>query len=338
MEDDEDNEDFDDEDNEDFDDEHPDLPPEAGLDTPKGFEPNDKWLPTTTPRLRREAMRLWFVTRYCDPVHDTPYNGEEGGYLYVNGGPYTAEDELYGRFGGAASNDEELRAVIDDVESDGIEEWAPIHHEREIEYDEQFALIVNAGSEPLKRLRERLQQAQEVLRLEGSTEAKGFAQLLIYSSVIGALEAFLYETAHFWIDTDEKALRDLVTGLPVFQQEKIALADLFERHASIKDHVKGHLQNLVWHRWDKVAPIFKHALSVKLPSTNDFHGPLLKRHDIVHRSGYDKNRIPVAVTAGEIIELCSKIEAFAKELDLQIDERDMDLSVDALSADSPAPK
>jgi len=30
---------------------------------------------------------------------DTPYNGAEGGYLYIHGGPYTAEDELYRRFG-----------------------------------------------------------------------------------------------------------------------------------------------------------------------------------------------------------------------------------------------
>jgi hypothetical protein len=325
------------EDDEDFDDEHPGLPPEAGVDTPKGFEPNDEWLASATPRLRREAMRIWFVTRYCDPVHDTPYSGEEGGYLYVNGGPYTAEDELYRRFGGGVSNDEELRAVIDDVESDGIDEWAPIHHEREIEYDEQFALIVNAGSEPLQRLRERLQQAQEVLSLQGSVQAKGLARSLVYSSVIGALEALLYETAYFWIDTDEKALRGLVTGLPYFRQEKIAIADLFDRHAGIREHVKGYLQNLVWHRWDKVAPIFKHALDVQLPSTKEFQGPLLKRHDIVHRSGVDKNGTPVAVAVEEISELCSKIEAFAREFDRRIDDRNTDLGFDALSSDAPAP-
>jgi hypothetical protein len=170
------------EDDEDFDCEHPDLPPEAGVHTPKGFEPNDEWLAEAAPRLRREAMRLWFLSRYCDPVHDTPYNGEEGGYLFIHGGPYTAEDELYHRFGGGGiSDDEELRAVIDDVESEGIDEWAPIQHEREDEYDEQFALIVKTGSEPLKRLPERLRQAREVMTLEGSAEAKGLAQLIPYT-------------------------------------------------------------------------------------------------------------------------------------------------------------
>jgi hypothetical protein len=328
------------EDDEDLDDEHPDLPPEAGRDTPKGFEPKDNWLTAATPRLRREAMRIWFLSRYCDPVHDTPYNGAEGGYLFVNGGPYTAEDELYRRFGGGLSNDEEIRAVIDDVESEGIEEWAPIHHEREEEYDydERFALIVNAGSEPLKRLRGRLRQAQEVLGLQGSAAAQGLARSLVFSSVIGALEAFLYETAYFWIDTDENALRDLVTGLPVFREEKIALGDLFVRHAGLKGHVKGYLQNLVWHRWDKVAPIFKHALGVQLPGTKEFQGPLLKRHDIVHRSGIDKSGTPVAVAIEEISDLCAKIEAFGQELDSRIKDRDPDLGFDPRSADAPVPK
>lgn len=320
---------------EDFEEPRPDLPPEAGAHTPAGFDPNDDWFRVAAPDLRREAMRLWFVTRFCDPVHNTPYNGREGGYLFVNGGPYTAEDELYRRFGGGLSDDEEIREVIEDVESGGIEDWAPIQHEREDEYDELFALTVKSGSEPLKRLRERLQQAREVLSLEGSVEAKNLAQSLVYSSVIGSLEAFLYEIAYFWIDTDPRALRNLVTQLPMFRQEKIALAELFERHAGIKDYVKGYLQNLVWHRWDKVAPIFKHALSVELPSTRDFQGPLLKRHDIVHRSGRDKSGLPVTVTAEEIGDLCLKVEAFGQDLDIRIDDRNIDLGFDARSADNP---
>ena len=162
------------------------------------------------------------------------------------------------------------------------------------------------------------------------------AQKLVFSSVIGELEAFLYETAYFWIETDEGALRALVAGLPAFREEKISLADLFKRHEGIKDHVKGYLQNLVWHRWDKVASIFKHALSVRLPSTREFNAPLLKRHDIVHRSGHDKNGAAVAVTAEEIGMLCSKIEAFAENLDTRIASRGIEV-IDLSSADDPAP-
>jgi hypothetical protein len=56
----------------------PELPPEAGKNSHLGFEPDDHWLATADPELQREAMRIWFVTRYWDPANDTPYNGQEG--------------------------------------------------------------------------------------------------------------------------------------------------------------------------------------------------------------------------------------------------------------------
>jgi hypothetical protein len=111
------------------------------------------------------------------------------------------------------------------------------------------------------------------------------------------------------------------------------VADLFKRHEGIKDHVRGYLQNLVWHRWDKVAQVFKHALSVQLPSTRPFEAALFKRHDIVHRSGHDKTGAPIAVTADEIANLCRGVEEFAVELDSRIADRSIDLS----SADEPTP-
>lgn len=312
--------------------EHPDLPPAAGRDTESGFEPNDDWLTDAEPELQQEAMRRWFLSRYWDPANDTPYNGAEGGYLYIHGGPYSAEDELYSRFGDLCS-DETIRQAIDDVESEGIEEWAPIHYGPGDDYDPRFALALERESEPLRKLRERLEQAKKVLTLKGDAESEGLAQKLVFGSIIGVLETFLYETAYFWLENDEGALRTLVSGLPAFQQEKMPVADLFRRHEGIKDHVKGYLQNLVWHRWDRVAPVYRHALSVQLPSTRVFEAALLKRHHIVHRSGHDMNGAPIAATIEEIASLCRDVESFAVELNSRIADRSIDLS----SADSPPP-
>jgi hypothetical protein len=130
-------------------------------------------------------MRQWFLTRFEDPAQNTPYNGAEGGYLYIHGGPCTAEDELYKRFASVIEEpDEYIRRVIDDVESEGLTEWAPIWHEREDEYDDRFALSIHVGSEPLRRLRERLQQAKQVLTLTGDANAMTLAQNLVFASAI----------------------------------------------------------------------------------------------------------------------------------------------------------
>lgn len=319
--------------NDHLDDDRPTLPPAAGRDTAKGFEPDDAWLGTAEPEQRREAMRRWFLSRYWDPAQDTPFNSAEGGYIYIHGGPYTADDELYRRFGGVC-DDDEIQEAIEDIESDGITDWAPIRTEREDDFDDRFALALEKKGEPLLRLVERLRQSRQILSLKGDAETVSLARQLVFSSMIGVLETFLYETASFWIETDKSALTSLVKGLPAFREQKISLSELFDRHAGIKAHVQGHLQNLVWHRWNKVALVYKHALSLDLPDTKQFDEALLTRHDIVHRSGLTKDGAAVTVSDTQIDKLKSAIEAFARDLERRIADRDEDLSV----SDDPLPR
>jgi hypothetical protein len=316
---------------------YPDLPREAGTDTPSGFEPNDGWLESGESELRQEAMRQWFLSRYCDPAQGTPYNSEEGGYIYIHGGPYTAEDELYKRFDKLCTDDE-IAEAVGAIESDGIDEWAPIHIEREDEYDPRLDLTVNAANEPLRKLKGRLTHTQRVLNLVGDADAQLLAKNLVFGGVIGALEAYLYEVAYYWMNTDDNCVQRLVSGLPAFKEEKMPVAEIFNRHSNIRKHVNGYLQNVVWHRLDKVAPIYKHGLTVQVPSFKNFDGAIVKRHDIVHRSGHDKNGIPVVVSNQEIHDLCARIEAFAEELERRISDRNEDEDLDLSTADDPPPE
>src|ERR1019366_5514473 len=47
---------------------------------------------------QKEYMRYWFYRNFEDPANETPYNSEEGGYLFIWGGPYDAREELYAEF------------------------------------------------------------------------------------------------------------------------------------------------------------------------------------------------------------------------------------------------
>lgn len=40
----------------------------------------------------------WFLERYMDPANGVPFESQEGGYQYINGGPYDAEDVLTDNF------------------------------------------------------------------------------------------------------------------------------------------------------------------------------------------------------------------------------------------------
>lgn len=81
-------------------------------------------------------MVHWFHGLFWDPANETPYNGREGGYLYIHGGPYDASDEFYEEFGAIVSDDV-IQEAVDEVETDGITEWAPTHaHPDQIAYRE----------------------------------------------------------------------------------------------------------------------------------------------------------------------------------------------------------
>ena len=69
-----------------------------------------------------DAMVNWFFERYEDPANGVPYNGREGGYQYIAGGPYDAEDELQNAFDdGTKRIDRMIRAAVDRIQNDGCE-------------------------------------------------------------------------------------------------------------------------------------------------------------------------------------------------------------------------
>ncbi len=71
-----------------------------------------------------EYMLFWFRSNFEDPARETPYEGREGGYQYIWGGPYNALEQL-GREFGDLVREHRIQEAADEVESDGIFDWAP---------------------------------------------------------------------------------------------------------------------------------------------------------------------------------------------------------------------
>lgn len=92
------------------------LPAEAHKDPdPESapFEPNDDWLAKANEDHQAEAIRQWFHARYWDPANDTPYNGREGGYQFINGS-YDPAEVIPERFN-AIVHDDVIQKVIEEL-------------------------------------------------------------------------------------------------------------------------------------------------------------------------------------------------------------------------------
>ena len=290
----------------------------ADVDGP--FDPDDRWLRRAHKDDQLIALKEWFQARFWDPANATPYNSAEGGYMYFDGGPYHPGDELQTRFGGVVESKviekaaHELRMMVGD-------DWARIRSEPDDYFDERFTLEVPDLSAPYQQLQGRLSGCLSVLQLSGNASAELLARHMVFSAVIGVLESFLWETVQFWVGTRRDVLQAVVTNVPALAEQQLPLGSIFERHDAIEKEVNGYLQNLVWHRWDKVAVLFKLAMGVSPPTFKPFTAAVEKRHDIVHRSGHDKNGKPISVSDAEIVDLSLKVDAFAKELSDRLREK-----------------
>jgi hypothetical protein len=294
------------------------VPPAAiASESWETLEIDDKWLAAADEGDQIEAMKAWFLARFCDPANDTPYNGAEGGYQFIHGGPYDPDDELQARFSGIAS-DEAIAALVEELYAQVGDNWAPINWGREDEYDEDYDIELTAADEPLKKLYQRIVEIHGLMGLTGTEDAQKLAERMAHTAAIAALESFLYETMLYWIEFDEATVKNIVTRIPEFKETEIKLSEIYNKLESLKTDIKGYLQNIVWHNWKKVMPLVRDGLGIKVPSVKQFEQALGKRHDIVHRSGHTKDGQEVLVTKAEITELCQQISDFASSINQAI--------------------
>lgn len=71
-----------------------------------------------------EEMTEWFFQNYEDPIHNMPYDSEDGDYIYIYGGPYEALEALHGEFRDIDEN--LIEQAADEINSHGWV-WVPIH-------------------------------------------------------------------------------------------------------------------------------------------------------------------------------------------------------------------
>jgi hypothetical protein len=289
-----------------------DLPEEAFSDS-HTYEVNDSWLEKAPMEAQVAAMAQWFLARFCDPAEETPYMTSEGGYIWINGGPYDAAEQIEGRFSHLAGEDA-IGLSVSEVENNGVYDWAPTA----LTYlDETEDVPIDDRNEPTRRLEERINDVLAVLDLEGQAEAINTARNLAYAAIISALEAFLLETMSFWVSDRDEVVRRIITEHPKFKDQKISLGNIYTTFSSLGRQVKAHLRRLVWHREGDVVAWFKHGLGVEL-GFHRFKAEISVRHDIVHRFSHDSSGGPTVIASNDVRALAAKVVAFANEVDALI--------------------
>jgi hypothetical protein len=237
--------------------------------------------------IQAAVMREWFYRHFEDPVQSCPYISSEGGYQYIYGGPYDAHEQLEQEFSGVV--DDEVIEKLSDELSDESPNWSGSSDNFSSDLDDY---LFRSGAQSFGQEYAFKQSALNIERLlETRVEAAEVQCMLrlLYVNVITALETYLSDKFMSAINADEKLLRRFIETTPEFKSRKFSLSEVFSVHESIKKDAETHLVEVVWHRLDKVAPMFRDTLGVSFPADmSELYKALIVRHDCVHRNGKTK--------------------------------------------------
>lgn len=259
-----------------------------------------------------ELMKNWFSENYEDPAQSTPFSSDEGGYVYIWGGPFDAYDELYSHFSDVV-DDQLIQHLAEELSAE-CEEWAPA--QSKIDYESELIQDIASISQYCQNFSGAISDVEALLDLANASPQQTVLLRLIYANVITALETYLGDAFVNNVMAKPELLRKFVETTPEFKNSKISLSEIFKEHDDIQSKVEKHLARIVWHRLPLVSSMYKDTLNVDFPDDiGDIHIAIETRHHIVHRNGKNKAGQEILITLQQIKSLIGKVESFVTHID-----------------------
>lgn len=139
---------------------------------------------------------------------------------------------------------------------------------------------------------------------------------MLYTKVVTAIEAYL---SGIFIDTvinSDDLIRKLVESDPELAKRQFSLKEIFTQWNDLKNIVAKYLKDLIFHDIKKIKPMYRDVLEIDFGQVAWLFLAIRKRHDFVHRNGFDKEGVEVVIDKEMIFELiknCTKLVALIED-------------------------
>lgn len=281
-------------------------PPDEELDDEEEEEEDDS-------EEQKEVMRQWFHRHYTDPVENTPYETAEGGYQYIWGGPYDAQDVLSSQFGGQFPDEviEELADELNDIAT----EWTGNPDEKAVDdYEFYFA----SSTTHYQSFDLAMTNVDLLLGVEVESHLLQPFLRVMYANAITALETYLFDFFYAAIKADKNLFRKFVETHSDFAK-RIPLADVFKEHDKIEHTVQESLIGIAWHNLPRVKNLYKDVLQIAFDEERmrDLLPSIAIRHDIVHRNGKNRNDVEMTLIPEQMIPLLNLVRDFVDHIEAE---------------------
>jgi len=190
----------------------------------------------------------------------------------------------------------------------------------ENETDELYWYIDNKTQHEI--LLNHLKSVRVLLEIDVPVDTLFSLWVMLHGHVVSAIEGYLAGTFIHKVTNSEKLIRKLVETDPEFSKRTFSLKEIFEKQSGLKVTVATYLKDLIFHDLKKVKPMFKDVLEHDFGDISWLFKDVIKRHDCVHRAGYDKDGEAIEVSKESILDLLEKVKVLADSVEMTINNLD----------------
>ncbi len=151
-----------------------------------------------------------------------------------------------------------------------------------------------------------------------SAPTKEYLYRQLYAGAITSMEAFLSSTLMKAVLSSDENKRKFVEKYIPYREELIPYSSIFEKMDELEAKVQETLRGLMYHNLGKIKPIYKDVLDIDMGNISPIMKAVQVRHDIVHRSGRDKDGNMHAIQKEDVIELVERVSSLMSNVDSHI--------------------
>lgn len=156
-----------------------------------------------------------------------------------------------------------------------------------------------------------LKSVRTLLDVDVPDEIRFNLWVMLHGHLVSAIEGYLAGVFIQKVTNSEELTRKLIETDPEFSKRTFSLKEIFERQSSLKSTVATYLKELIFHDLKKIRPMFKAVLGHDFGDIAWLFKDVLKRHDCVHRAGYNKDGEEIDVSRDSVYILLANVERLA---------------------------
>jgi hypothetical protein len=191
-----------------------------------------------------------------------------------------------------------------------------------IEASKYFADLVIKHSDHYNDFATSISSTRSLLNIKANINQRMTLNKLLYANAIAAMETYLSDKFISSVMNDKDLLKRMIKNNPDYKKRQVPASEMFEYISCIKENVKEYLLSQIYHRLEKVKPMYESTFCIVFPEELDnIFTAIIIRHDIVHRNGRTKDGKTVDISEQDVVDILVRVENFIKELDKRINER-----------------